>query len=317
MFPVVMGAVAGSAISSAASGAMQYYQWKQDRDRRRKERKEEIRRQSLAYRMAEARAAGIHPLAALGVAQGPIPSAVVGDYGQWESFGQAAGKLTEMAFSGRQKDMENLAFLQEYERWEIMQLQKKILSNEVNSALGGSLGDPELDQLNRMGQGANARANFVQMQGDVQTMRRGPGFTSGVHATMSWGVLPNPKGDRYVPALTQKFTESMEEDLGFKIPKYVNDISNYFQGWEHAFTQTVSKDKSKAYLAWLDYWKKYLPNEDLKPGHYWHYSVAGGYFYQSRKRPGAARDWSLSDRSILKQFHDKRLKYLRTIDQPF
>lgn len=282
-------AAAGSVIGGSNQLIAAYLQHR-DAKKQRQEQKKARREQSFAYRMEMARKYGIHPLAMLGVdIAAPWQNVFDESYNTLARAGQDIGKGVGQGLQTiEDREIYNQGIEREKAQTRLLNAQTLYFTrkaNELYQAPIRSTGDPLTDSLNAGGQynaavTSQGGQSGVTVVPDQQTAQRAPGVSAGPgHPTMKWAIFPNPKGPRWVPTLTQEFTESMEDDLRFKIQKYSNDISVYFQGYMAAFGGV----DSKAGQRWMGFWKKYLPQ--LPRGQYWHYATAGGYFYVNKTPP--------------------------------
>ncbi len=239
----------------------------------------EFAQHGLSWKVADAEAAGVHPLYALGAAtQGykPLSVGTAGTMGRGiqqagQSFQRGVDKMMQRRLSDQQE----------------LQLEGQRLDNDYK-LLRNIAANKDLNQTTRALSEVDARWN---QPGQAQGVTDGsgvivkptevlgsdqPGMARGAAPAEMWTIIKNVKhGAIYVPTLTKDLTEQMEENLAFKIPYYSSKLSDYYQGWK----ATIGGKGSKAGKRWVKFWNRYLPK--AKQGQMWRYSTAGHFFYES------------------------------------
>lgn len=230
-------------------------------------------RKQIQWRVKDAKRAGLHPLAALGMTPASGPGIMMPDYSGYAEAGAAINQaLQNMGQSA---------------------ISKKLAEQEVTSR------DLDIDYkrlrnqaalMENMGQRSGVGATYLPLGGpapagqqiDVQADQPtavNPGSSGGlsaaVHPAEMFTAVENPRyGSVLIPTLTQQLTESLEDNLMFKIPYYATKIDQYWQGFSAKYgTDPVARAK------WMQFWDRRLP--DPGQGLEWDYHPAG-YFYRQR-----------------------------------
>lgn len=250
----------------------------------------EFAKHGIQWKVEDAKNAGLHPLVALGantLGYQPVGLAEKPTYNKAEGLGevfkhigksgQGMGTMLLMAeeLKGRRLDnklkyLELFAFLQERLGIDLLGTGPKLSkSDQLWNAPGGS-------------GGSGGAGNGVNLQ-DAQVTKSvagGASFEKGVNPASMWVSKHNYKhGDVLIPALTNKLSDQMEDNLAFKVPFYTTEISDYWNAFSNKMKGPPGVEK------WMSYWERYLPKNNK--GFEWMYSAAG-YFYQQRKGIRAA-----------------------------
>lgn len=274
---------AGAAAIGGLAAARDDIKWYSDRERAWKyhtsawDRQKTAMQNQIQWAVEDAKKAGLHPLAALGVspASAPVTHTVGGFRGE-EGTRQLGAALRQMG-ARPSKEYER----QEYESREL-DLEYKNLRNDqlLMSNMGqATLGPSGHDNLGR----GSVPGQEVDIQPDRPTAanpRSSGGLTAANHPAEMVTYVENPRyGSVAIPTLTQALTESLEDNLMFKIPYYATKIDSYFQGFAAKYGQDPIAMKR-----WNDFWNERLP--DPGRGLEWGYHAAG-YFYRQRKGTNA------------------------------
>lgn len=259
--------LAGSALSSSAakkaSKKMAQYQ-------------KDFAQYGIRWRVADAKAAGIHPLAALGANTYQFQPYSVGDTSMGRGVaeaGEALGRgLTQMGQYYASKTMQEQELESRQLDLEYKHLRNdQLLMENMGQAMGGPMQFSALNRRGIMGQGVDVQPDQV-----IATRPGAPGMTAGIHAGEMFAEFPHPKhGSVLIPTLTQQLTESMEDNLMFKAPYYGISIERYYE----LLMSRGSGSRSERHRNFINFWERYLPK--AAKGFKWDYSKLG-YFYQVR-----------------------------------
>lgn len=267
------GSAVGGTMQAAASAYGAYLSSKSAKKQRKEQRK--FAQQQIRWRVADAKAAGIHPLAALGYT-GLSYQPVDDRTGQYlsqmgQGLGRAAAGAIDAVSNRKMRD-------QEIESREL-DLEYKHLRNDAQlmENMGQQTAGPNVHgALNRRGV-VPGQSVDVQPDQVIATRPGAPGMAAGIHPAEMFTEVPTSKhGTGLIPTLTQELTESMEDNLMFKMPYYGMKLEEYFQ----ALKANWKGSKSEFHRRWIGFWQRYLPQP--RKGYRWEFSNFG-YFYQTRK----------------------------------
>lgn len=243
----------------------------------------------LAWRTQGAKAAGIHPLAAIGIRPAAYPTSAVGgktedstDYGlpgAAAAIAKAIGGQTQM-----DKDLKKIAVEQEQVKLEMLRLNySKSLAEFLHEPGGLQFGN-EVDAWHGIpGQGVNMQKGVplqdkydyfgpggpVRFRVPEVPFSQSPGIAAGI------GPLEALKQDKagYIWFVPEKdVVELMEENLDFKVRYYGMKLGEYYEGW---MAHAAGPDSEK-YQKWEAFWMNVLPAPPA--GTVWMYVPSKGQF---------------------------------------
>lgn len=210
----------------------------------------EFAQMGVRWRVADARAAGIHPLAALGAqTQSYAPQAVGGDYGGTDTYaqmGQALGNISTSTQTDRDRQMQDL------------QIQGAQLDNQ-NRGLDAIYKQQQIDENNRRmnppfpdsgqsfmpGQGNSGRINNVAQE-RTKSAPDADYSQPGAHNSVGWEKTPTG-----VVAVPSKDSKELIED-------------NTFHEARHFMRNNVAPNFGNSDVK--------PPQSALPKGHYWRWS---------------------------------------------
>jgi hypothetical protein len=166
-------------------------------------RQDEYARNSISWRVADAKKAGIHPLAALGAATNS-PSSVVGGQPSMAQMGQDISRALSAMTNKYQRKMleysiDNADMDNEMKRMQLNEMKKK-LGNNSNGVAGNVLIKPSEDTSRRVGR--------MHMEAADKPLS---------------SFIDTPDGGK-MPTLSEKAKEATEDQL---FPELVTTMENY------------------------------------------------------------------------------------------
>lgn len=266
------------AVTKIAGGIMGMIDAKKQRklQRSQMDMQREFAQHGIRWKVDDARAAGLHPLAALGAQTSSYYPVRVGETSpesSLDTMGQGLaglGSLGDKSLAKEAAEIEvDLLRLRRFKEW---------------LSIFGSTASPEnvsdFDKHYNFGdgflrEGGNSPVDLVPSKIVRSDPKAGGGVQAGVVSYEQLGAQKSVKwGTVYRLELAKEMAELMEENLGFKLGYYTTKLSNYWEGWKAAF----GGPKSVAGKRWIEFWNKVLPKPF--PGKKWHYLTASGAFTQ-------------------------------------
>lgn len=296
------GLQAAASIAGGIMSAKQAKKWRK--------LQKDIAQKQIRWRVDDAKAAGIHPLAALGISPSSGTGFVgAGDYGiggAAEAMGQAFRQ--QGALSSDEKKIIREKARQEELKTEILGKERDALYNAknkpvvntddglVSSETGISLPGQDQAQMQMTGGYEGGIYGTGPQTGTILDYTRTPvSQTQGVEA----GIRPAEafyisKSGRLYITLTKDLQEAMEDNFHFKMQYYGEKMDDYIKGWFAA----VSGPGGKYGKEWMRFWNKILP--DPGKGYRWQYRTAGGYFQKVKIGSRPSR-WQSQSGSLKKR----------------
>lgn len=261
----------GSAISAGASIAGGLIAAKAQKKAMKKQLKyqKDFAQHGISWRVADAKRAGLHPLAALGAQTTSYTPQSVGHAGALGRSIAAAGQQIGRGMSAwaQSKAREDTELDIEYKK-----LRNLAAYKEVYGAISGAGSTIPGQDI------AAVQGGLIeQVPSRVTAEKPGAlGMEAGIKPAEMFTRVPSSKhGLAYIPTLTQELTEAMEDNLMFKAPYYGVKLEEYYR----AMLANWQGSKSEAHRKFIGFWSKYLPK--AKRGYRWDFSNTG-YFYQTR-----------------------------------
>lgn len=296
-----------SAAGSIAGGIMSAKQAKKWR-----KLQKDIAQKQIRWRVEDAKAAGIHPLAAVGISPSSGTGFVsAGDYGvgdALDSMGQAM--RAQGAMTPEEKRIMRAKADQEETKTKILGIE---LSNlrlaknapvvntddaTVSSETGIVLPGQDQAQMQMTGGYEGGIYGTGPMTGTMlelarQTVKKGPGLEAGMPAGEKFVQI----GEWYWPELTQNYTELLEDNLPFKLRYYDYRLSKAFEGlvkhyggaramrmWKAAWNKILG-DPGK------DYFWEFNPRKGFRKQHVSKYKRRSRSFRWAGEKRGKEPDW--------------------------
>lgn len=236
-------------------------------------RQKKLLKNQLSWRVQDAKRAGIHPLAAMGLspASGPAAGAFVDTSGVSEA-GQAIGRSLQSLATREEKTLQKLAILQERERLIKLGLENQGLIHELNLLKNTRVVESDIDRAyNLPGQGdaVNQGAGGVDLVNPQQVRQEKRGYPPGM-APFERRKITKEGKVVWVPMDSQ----DIEENLIVKGPYYGRRIIEIVQGW---YQKHISKDRRVMRRV-----RQYLPKP--RKGYYWRWSAWDSSFYETKGR---------------------------------
>jgi hypothetical protein len=243
---------------------------------------EKFAKNQIRWKVADARYAGLHPLAALGMStsSGPIIS-----YGPrnntFARIGQNLGRAAEALLS-----KEDRAYNEEMRKLNLERERAELEGIKIRNRNNANNSTPiTVDQsgLVSPGQGdatTNPNVNFVKPKIKIQEK---PGFEAGV---APFEGFKRDKDGYMWPVLTQDMTEMLEDNLPFKARYYSVELKRWLKGflnprWRSPKTGSINENIQSFMLS------NKPPKKYLRPNEYYEYSRKMGMWRVKRLQRGS------------------------------
>lgn len=290
MIVVLFSEWIGAAIGAVATAVAAYYQYRENKKARHEQKrqyKENLRRQTLTYRMQQAQQAGIHPLAALGIDMGVNPMYPVGGDSVAELMaksGQDIGRAVEEYATKEEKELGRLAIRQERAKAIGLEQENRLrgmhIIERTSSGIPKETGDPDTDFWNNQGQGDATSgvlykgAPGLESQGNVKMVK--PEVPYSASEGIQAGVEPFEKvkidydGFAWIVPVNP---EDIEENA------YLKTI--YFGARGSSWAKNAMRDNPEKYV-------KYLPK--LPENMVWRFRYSRGQFQKITRAQAKKED---------------------------
>lgn len=233
---------------------------------------------AIKYRVADAKRAGINPLAALGVTPMNYSPSFVGSKKDPSKYLNQMGQgLSSLGRLGDKTAQESIELDNEGKRLEI--LEKKMLLGLTPRPVGAP---PPVDgtynqTLSGQTQSGSSLSNFtkkVLVQPKQTTVQGGPGHEAGSIAMFQFVNRPDGGLDAVI---SKDLSEPAESHLKTKIKTFVNDFRNWRDG--HIYLARPNRKGSARYFKMQEMVKDSITDKPA-PGKTWKYNVNEDAWYQ-------------------------------------
>lgn len=239
----------------------------------------EFAQHGIQWKVADAKAAGIHPLAALGANTISFNPSVVADDKSWiNRTGQSIGKAMGSLRTAAEKELSRLQIQKELEVLKRLKLEnvgiaQKIKENEeaptVETKPSGVFG--VVGQSNAAGRAGVVESPLPPDYGYVE-----PSIEASSQMGIAYGHRPfykysvTPDGRAYLN-VSKEMEESLENDLPTKMKYLVKSVTDHAKGLWHFNRPNTAAAKAWRNLLWT-----------IRPkapkGKEWRYNALGGYW---------------------------------------